>query len=168
MQEHVQSANQAKGNASLQLQAYIHSLVSLIFAIHRATCKAIKTAADLFIRIRDYKGVCNVRQCVFYFRDREKSQKTLVKAEQLTQAEFASNIQSMTVFLQKYFLIYIFTFILIYIFLIYIFYKIYFCKKAVFVQINISIKKTAFLRYRFFTQHIYIYIIIYDLLFTEV
>ena len=34
--------------------------------------------------VRNYKGVCNVRQCVFYFRDREKSQKTLVKAEQLT------------------------------------------------------------------------------------
>ena len=83
MQEHVQSANQAKGNASLQLQAYIHSLVSLIFARHRATCKAIETAADSFIRIRDYKDVCNVRQCVFYFRDREISQKTHVKAEQL-------------------------------------------------------------------------------------
>ena len=34
----------------------IHSLVNLIFAMHRATCKAIKTAANLFIRIRDYKG----------------------------------------------------------------------------------------------------------------
>ena len=61
----------------------IYVLVSLIFATHRATCKAIKTAADLFMRIRDYKGVCNVRQCVFYFIDREISQKTLVKANQL-------------------------------------------------------------------------------------
>ena len=34
----------------------IQLLVSLIFAIHGATCKAIKTAADLFIRIRDYEG----------------------------------------------------------------------------------------------------------------
>ena len=83
MQEHVQSANQAKGNASLQLQAYIQLLVSLIFAIQRATCKAIKTAADLFIRIRDNKGVCNIRQWVFYFRDQEISQKTLEKAKQL-------------------------------------------------------------------------------------
>ena len=66
-----------------QKKTHIHLLVSLNFATHRATCKAIKTAADSFIRIRDYKGVCNVRQCVFYFRDREKSQKTLVKAEQL-------------------------------------------------------------------------------------
>ena len=40
----------------------IYVLVSLIFATHRATCKAIKTAADLFIRIRDYKGDCTVRQ----------------------------------------------------------------------------------------------------------
>ena len=73
--------NQAKENG--RLQTHLHLLVSLIFATHRATCKAIKTAADLFIRIRDYKGVCNVRQCVFYFRDREISQKTLVKAKQL-------------------------------------------------------------------------------------
>ena len=43
----VQSANQAKGKAHLQM--HIHLLVSLIFATHRATCKAIKTAADLFI-----------------------------------------------------------------------------------------------------------------------
>ena len=76
----VQLANQAKGNAHLQM--HIHMLVSLIFATHRPTCKAMKTAADLFIRIRDYKGVCNVRQCVFYFRDREICQKTLVKAKQ--------------------------------------------------------------------------------------
>ena len=157
MQEHVQSANQAKGNARLQLQAYIHSLVSLIFAIYRATCKAIKTAADLFIRIRDYKGVCNVRQCVFYFRDREKSQKTLVKAEQLTQAEFASNIQSMTVFLQTYFFNISFYFYFNIFFLISIFYKIYFCKKAVFLQINISIKKQ--LSYgTVFLHNIYTYI----------
>ena len=81
MQKHVQSANQAKGNA--RLQTHIHLLVSLIFATQRATCKAIKTAADLFLRIRDYKGVCNVRQCVFYFRDQEISQKTLEKAKQL-------------------------------------------------------------------------------------
>ena len=81
MQKHVQSANQAKGNA--RPQTYIHLLDSLIFVTHRATCKAIKTAADSFIRIRAYKGVCNVRQCVFYFRDREISQKTLVKAKQL-------------------------------------------------------------------------------------
>ena len=34
--------------------------------------------------IRDYiNAICNVRQCVFHFRDRAKSQKTLVKAEQL-------------------------------------------------------------------------------------
>ena len=76
----VQSANQAKGNA--HLQTHIRPVVSLIFATHRATCKAIKTVADLFIRIRDYKGVCNVRQCLFYFGDREISQKTLVKAKQ--------------------------------------------------------------------------------------
>ena len=73
--------NQAKENG--RLQTHLHLLVSLIFATHRATCKAIKTAADSFIRIRDYKGVCNVRQCVFYFRDQEISQKTLVKAKQL-------------------------------------------------------------------------------------
>ena len=48
----VPSANQAKGNA--HLQTHIRPVVSLIFALHRATCKAIKTAADLFIRIRDY------------------------------------------------------------------------------------------------------------------
>ena len=81
MQEHAQSANKAKGNA--RLQTHIHLLVSLIFATNRATCKAMKTAADLFIRIRDYKGVCNLRQRMFYFRDREKSQRTLVKAEQV-------------------------------------------------------------------------------------
>ena len=81
MQEHAQSANQGKGNA--RLQTHIHLPVSLIFATNSATCKAIKTAADLFIRIMDYKGVCNVPQCMFYFRDREKSQRTLVKAEQL-------------------------------------------------------------------------------------
>ena len=34
------------------------------------------------VGIRDYKDVCNARQCVFYFRDREISQKTLVKAKQ--------------------------------------------------------------------------------------
>ena len=66
----------------IYIQTHIHLLVSLIFATHRATCKAIKTAADLFIRIRDYTGVYNVRHCVFYFRDRDISQKTL-KAEQL-------------------------------------------------------------------------------------
>ena len=73
--------NQAKENG--RLQTHLHLLVSLIFATHRATCKAIKTAADSFIRIRDYKGVCNVRLCVFYFRDREISQKTLEKAKKL-------------------------------------------------------------------------------------
>ena len=64
---------------------HVHLLVSLIFATQRANCKAIKTAADLFIlqlgTIKAY--VCNVRQCVFYFRDREISQKTLVKAKEL-------------------------------------------------------------------------------------
>ena len=73
--------NQAKENG--RLQTHIHLLVSLIFATHRATCQAIKTAADSFIRIWDYKDVCNVRQCVFHFRDREISQKTLVNAKQL-------------------------------------------------------------------------------------
>ena len=82
MQEYVQSANQAKGNA--RLQTHIHLLVSLnTFATQRATCRAIKTAADFFRTIRDYKGVCNVRQCVFYFRDQEISQKTLEKIKQL-------------------------------------------------------------------------------------
>ena len=38
-----------------------------------------------------------------------------------------------------------------------VFYKIYFCKNAVLLQIYISVKKTAFLQYRFFTQHMYIY-----------
>ena len=50
--------NQAKENG--RLQTHIHLLVSLMFATHRATCKAIKTAADSFIRIRDFKGACIV------------------------------------------------------------------------------------------------------------
>ena len=41
-------------------------------------------------------------------------------------------------------------------------YKIYVSKKAVLLQIYISVKKkTAFLRYRFFTHILYIYIYIY-------
>ena len=55
MQEHDQSANQATEENG-RLQTHIHLLVSLIFAIHKVTCKAIKTEADLFIRTRDYKG----------------------------------------------------------------------------------------------------------------
>ena len=119
----------------------MHLLVSLIFATHRATCKAIKTAADFFIRIRDYKGVCNVRQCVFYFRDWEKYQKTLVTAEQLW---YEHKLNSPATFREWPF-----------------FYKIYFCKKAVLLQlyIYISIKKNSFLTVPFFyTTYIYIYI----------
>ena len=50
-----ETGRKGKGNASLLLQAYIHSLVSLIFARRTATCKAVETA-DSCIRIRDYKG----------------------------------------------------------------------------------------------------------------
>ena len=55
-----------KNTAFLQKYIFVKKqLVSLISARHRAACKAIKTAADSFIKIRDYKDVCNVRQCVF-------------------------------------------------------------------------------------------------------
>ena len=54
------SSNQAKGNARLKM--HVHLLVSLIFATQRATCKAIKPAADFFeirqmLYLHDHKGI---------------------------------------------------------------------------------------------------------------
>ena len=55
--EHVHStANQAKENALLQ--THIHLLVSLNFPTQRATCKAIKTAADFKKASVTYGNAC--------------------------------------------------------------------------------------------------------------
>ena len=84
--------NNAHGRTCKKTKVYIYLYISLYENLFENGCIYIYKyiyiyiyiyIADSFIRIRDYKGVCNVRQCLFYFRDREIHQKTLVKAKQL-------------------------------------------------------------------------------------
>ena len=106
--------------------------------MHRATCKAIKTAADLFIRIRDYKGgLWRTPMRVSFKRSRKKPDQTLVKAGELYYEYKLNSQQHLEYdrFFTKYIQIY----------------KKYIQKSCPFTNIY-HCKKTAFLRYRFFTQ----------------